>query len=63
MSIAELLLGSRPPEYDTIMLSRHVKRQSSSDVARRHIAEQQRLQQYRCESLKSRIICLDIYTR
>ena len=32
MSIAERLLDSRSPEDDTIMSSRHVKHQSSSDV-------------------------------
>jgi len=45
MPIAERLLGSLHPEDDTIMLSRHVKCQSSSDVARRHIAEHKILQQ------------------
>lgn len=44
MSIAERLLDSRPHEGDTIMSTRHVKHQSSSDVARRHITEQQKLQ-------------------
>jgi ethanolamine utilization protein EutP (predicted NTPase) len=40
----------------------HETSSSNHLVTRRHIAEEQRLQLHRCESLEAHITCLNIYT-